>query len=157
MKKLQDNCYELTDEEIKILETKKTSVWRPENDEKYWYVDGEGDVVSSIWYNDRDDCFRLSRSVFPTKEEAEKHAQHLHALGRIRMYCLENWPFELDWKNNTQEKHGIGYNHNSNTFDTYRDNTTHWLDFIPVLPSKEAAKDVIKNCEADLKIVLGVE
>ena len=64
----------------------ETTRWKPETDQKYYYVRGDGSVDSDIW----DDYFAIDNgrfeigNCFKTKEEAERAVEKLYAWKRLK-------------------------------------------------------------------------
>lgn len=155
MKKVSPNTYELTDEEVKMLQGKSSGLWIPESYQEYFYIDGYGDVCASTWNDTQSDKFLLSQgNCFRTEEEANKHLAYLNALGRVRMYILENHPFEPGELERGRE---IYYRHDFAAFDASLVSDTQYAPLLPLMPSYEATNDVIANCESDLRIIWGLE
>lgn len=96
-------------------------------------------------------------NTFLTKESAEDEFKRRAALYRIRKYIYDNYMgFEPDWKNLDQWKYSVNYSHKTHgfwlTFDTWSNPGKAFY-----LATEEHANQVIKDCEADLKILFGVE
>ena len=80
---LENNPNILTDwfEEIK-----ESTRWKPDFNQKYYYLDSDGSVYNDIW----DDDFSVDNgrlkigNCFETKEEAEQVAEYLKALAVVR-------------------------------------------------------------------------
>ena len=66
-------------------EIKEPTRWKPETDQKYYFIRTSGYVYDSIWTNDSIDRGRFDiGNCFQTKEEAEKVAEYLKALAVVR-------------------------------------------------------------------------
>ena len=105
-----------------------------------------------------EDNFNYSHgNCFKTKEEAQKYFCYLEALGRVRLYCEENWWFEPDWDNNNRENYFLYYNHAGRTICRTMRGFNELQSILPFLPSEEACDDVIKNNEADLQIIFNAK
>lgn len=91
-------------ERIEVLETEfagkikalKAEVQRedefPQDNEDYWYVDNDAEVMGKIWYGDDFDQGRLSiENVFKTKEQAEFAVEKLKVEAELRKHSR---PFE---------------------------------------------------------------
>ena len=94
---LENNPDILTDWFEEINESTR---WKPDDDQKYYYVDSGGSVDSDIW-NDYsaidDDRFEIG-NCFQTEEEAERVVEYLKALAIVRgdatsefVKCNNNW------------------------------------------------------------------
>lgn len=156
MKKVSDNTYELTDEEVKLLQSKSNGLFTPDYHQTYFYLDDGGDVSACTWRDDHIDNFRLSQNnTFRTEEEAEKRKTWLEAVGRVRLYILQNHPFMSIDKDRGWE---IYYRHmTTQTFSCLQSGSSQYMSLLPNTPTDEAALDVIKNREPDLRIIWGLE
>lgn len=66
-------------------EIKESNRWKPETDQKYYYLDSDGTALGDEW-NDwslEDDRFDIG-NCFQTKEEAEQVKEYLKALATVR-------------------------------------------------------------------------
>ena len=67
-------------------EIKESTRWKPDFNQKYYYLDSDGSVYNDIW----DDDFSVDNgrlkigNCFETKEEAEQVAEYLKALAVVR-------------------------------------------------------------------------
>lgn len=67
-------------------EVKETTRWKPDEIQKYYYVDNDGLVRDDTWWNSAgvdQDRFDLG-NCFQTKEEAEKAVEKLKAWKRLK-------------------------------------------------------------------------
>ena len=142
--------------QLKELDKPK-GYWKPGMNEKYWYVTSGGMVDYMEFPIDETEFVGEQGNVFKTREEAEEHLKYLQALGRVRMYILDNHYFEPDWGDEDQEKYWIEYNHFNNSLDMEDDCSLKHINILPFLPSSKAASDVIDNCKDDLKIIFNVK
>lgn len=66
-------------------EVKESTRWKPETDQKYYFIRTSGYVYDSIWTNDSIDRGRFDiGNCFQTEEEAERAAEYLKALAVVR-------------------------------------------------------------------------
>ena len=66
-------------------EIKEQTRWKPEEDQKYYFLDSNGYVYNNIWACDSIDCNRSDiGNCFQTKEEAERVVEYLKALATVR-------------------------------------------------------------------------
>ena len=66
-------------------EIKESTRWKPETDQKYYFIRTSGYVYDSIWTNDSIDDGRFEiGNCFETKEEAERAVEYLKALAVVR-------------------------------------------------------------------------
>ena len=79
----------------------------PKYGEQYWVEDENGNITSSYWSDDEDDnyCKDFLR-IFKTKEECCRYLEIQEA------FKAESIKFVPDWKNHTQKKYYLYYNHN---------------------------------------------
>lgn len=85
----------------------KTGRWKPEEDERYFYILSDGDV--SCGYNDKGTFCKNRISIgncFKTREEAEFEVDRLKVLAELKEFA-----FEPDWKDGKQDKYALAYNH----------------------------------------------
>ncbi len=139
-----------------VLEDKPKGVWRAGEGEWYHYVDADGCIA---WLPDRreaeNDFHYLTGNYFKTSRGGEVHKKYLMALGRVRHYILENFPFEPDWEDE-QEKWYISYAHRVKKFDALYCEKFEDASLLPYLETERRAFQVIKDCEADLKIIFKI-
>ena len=79
----------------------------PKYGEQYWVEDENGNITSSYWSDDEDYnyCKDFLR-IFKTKEECCRYLEIQEA------FKAESIKFVPDWKNHTQKKYYLYYNHN---------------------------------------------
>lgn len=66
-------------------EIKESTRWKPEMDQKYYFLDGGGFVYNNRWDDDSVDHGRFEiGDCFKTKEEAERVVEYLKALATVR-------------------------------------------------------------------------
>lgn len=66
-------------------EIKETTRWKPETDQKYYFIRTSGYVYDSIWTNDSIDDGRFEiGNCFESREEAEKAVERLKAWERLK-------------------------------------------------------------------------
>jgi hypothetical protein len=99
-------------------------LWKPEYDDKYFFVSNLGTVER----NNLDD-FRwnviLRTDFFPTSEQAEKASKYMRQSNMVIKACLQVDPyFEPDWRDESQDKWTMFYNHESNRWELSRANIT---------------------------------
>jgi len=68
-----------------------SKIWKPECDEKYYYIDDEVAVLSETWGNEsvHEDGYAIG-NCFKTKEEAELAVEKLGLLAKFKRYALEH-------------------------------------------------------------------
>ena len=144
---------DLTDEQIKSLGqtlnvdlTPKDYIWKPSLGETYWFVDNDGEAMTSPYDNDTVDMsrFRLG-NVFKTKKEAEKAVQWLKAFKVLR-YDAGRF--------NSRVEHVVGYNSLTNELQEESSTfTRHLLPFNSVVE----AENSIRRHSKEWRIILGVD
>lgn len=89
--------------------------WRAECSETYWYLDDHGATLSNTDWDEYTDSFRYSvGNYFKTEEEAKTHKEYLLA----KQVLLDDTKgFVPDWKNFTQAKFEVFYDHGGKTLD----------------------------------------
>lgn len=66
-------------------EINESTLWKPDEDQKYYLLDSNGLVHGSIWADDSVDRIRFEiGNCFQTKEEAEKAVEKLKAWKRLK-------------------------------------------------------------------------
>lgn len=66
-------------------EIKETTRWKPETDQKYYFIRTSGYVYDSIWTNDSIDDGRFEiGNCFESRDEAEKAVERLKAWERLK-------------------------------------------------------------------------
>lgn len=103
--KLINGLYELTPEEVKLLE-KKDDTW-PKNGDAVWLVDWDADWFTQKFNNDN--SFHKGSlsigNIFRTKEECQAHVEYLKAVQIIKKDAKG---FVPDWSDDSQNKY-FGY------------------------------------------------
>ena len=105
---LNVNLNNLTEEERNTLlalvekSVKEPKVWKPEINEKYYYVRSDGGIDYSIWNNDK--CDNNSYTIGNCFKELKRFAQEHNTL-------------EINWNDIDQEKYYFYYNCTYKRFD----------------------------------------
>lgn len=82
-------------------EIKESNRWKPDENQKYYFLDSNGLVYDSIWADDSIDHSRFEiGNCFQTKEEAEKAVERLKAWERLKDAGLK---FK-DWNKSNYDK-----------------------------------------------------
>lgn len=91
-------------EDWKIYEEKPTRIWKPEFDEKYYYMTTSGNVAQDT-FNTSFDKYRLSfRNVFKTTGEARKMVEKLKIINKLKE--LSN----VNFNDSSKPHYAIAYN-----------------------------------------------
>lgn len=103
IKELENQIAELKNAKV------EDKVWKPKEEERYWYVTSYVSVDWEWWHNENYDIFNYEQgNCFKTREEAEEHLKKLTIQGKFKTYVREHSD-ELDWKNSQQEKWYLDY------------------------------------------------
>ncbi|MFR1944936.1 MAG: hypothetical protein ACLS20_06520 [Faecalimonas umbilicata] len=112
------NMENLSEEEreqlMKLIEKSngsKRNVWKPEGNEKYFFVSGCGVINSCKWINDTtDNGYYEIGNCFKTKEEAEFALEKRRVEVELHRFAEENNECKIDWKDENQNKYYMYYN-----------------------------------------------
>ena len=143
---------------IKKSNGSKRNIWKPEYDEWYFYVSGYGIVGSNVWINAYiDNGYYEIGNCFKTEEEADFALEKLKVEAELRRFAEENNEYEIDWKDDDQEKWFMYYNCDMKKIDIIYNTVlkTHCIYF----SSKKIAKQAIDYIgeERLKKYYLGIE
>lgn len=120
-------------QKIEMLEKKVTSPefegikkgvrWKPEYEEKYFFVDSCGDIDYRFWEESEADLFRFNTgNCFKTEQEALDYRENILTKQALKDLALElNEGVEIDWKDENQRKYFFNYD---NKRDCFLDNLT---------------------------------
>lgn len=113
IKELEDELKELREEEKMRKEQREPKPWKPEVEEKYFYIGNALEIGSYLnWDDPIDDKIIKAGNCFSTKERAEQVARKIRLLLRLEqlhdMLCLD---YEPDWNNPRKQKICLGYDH----------------------------------------------
>jgi len=142
-----------------IAASQKRDAW-PREDNKYWYIDTEGEADWSMWQDDELDIARQAYgNIYRTEAEALAVVEKRKAQARIDAYIRENGlEFVPDWSNHSRLKWYPCYEHGRTPpaicACAVQISQTATGFFVA---TREHANAIIAACEADLKIVLGVK
>lgn len=153
---------EVNDEQLKELlkeEKKPVKRWRAERYEHYRFIDPScGNVTTIDLYITSDNYRYATGNYFKTEEEAEEYQRKLLARQRIIDRIAElNGDWKPDWSDEDETKHYITYKYEENRLCP---------DYIYMLQSREnefymksekIAKQIIKECEDDYKLIWGIK
>lgn len=97
----------------------KDKKWKPEQDEKYYFVDSLGKIEFDTYYvTSLHDVFLYhSNNMFKTKEEAEFRLEQITVYNELKNFANDNNE-EIDWSDSKQKKWFIKLDHNNSCFVT---------------------------------------
>jgi len=133
----------------------------PKEGEDYYVVFSEWSVGK--YTNTQElDKMNIEAWVYRTKELALRDLERHKALVRIWKYVVDNGlEFEPDWQSrlwcSSSRKYYIDYSYCECRFWTDYCNNYQDVVFMPYFRTESDAKQVIKNCEHDLKIIFWVK
>jgi hypothetical protein len=132
-------------------------IWIPEYEEEYHMPYDDG-VATVIWKGDSHDYKLLATgAVFRTEEEAKKCGEKLEALYKIKRYIAENFEaWTPDWEDANESKWCIHYNWFYNILDYCVDYKMQRTSELPILKSKEEAREIIDKFSNELRMIFGV-
>lgn len=104
--------YEELGKEIERLEKQKENTrWRAKNEEDYYFIDEEGEIISIYENNDIIDEYNYkTRNYFKTEKEAQRHLDYLNTYYELMDLAEElNNGEKVDWTDIDQCKYYIYY------------------------------------------------
>lgn len=132
-----------------VEETKsKVKVWKPNKNEKYCYIGGDGDIYHTVNVNlTADDCIFSIGNYFKTDEEAEHMVEKLKVIKELQDFAIENRDEEIDWYDKEQDKWEISYK--DSNVEPICNNYYRAQTFNIYFTSLEIAKEAIKKIGED--------
>ena len=106
--------------ELEFEKNKSVIEYPFEHKGKYWLLYNDGCIAQGCWDDDiyEQECYELG-NIFQTKEEAEKEQSRRILLTRFRQFrdkCNGDW--KPDFKDWSQGKFSISFNHTVNKLET---------------------------------------
>lgn len=148
---LQINMNNLTDEEratlLSLVEKANkpvNKVWKPEVEEKFYTLFGDGSINELTWLNHADILKRYEiGNCFKTKDEAKFTLEKLKVITELKRYAMEHNEKEIDWNDEDQDKFGLYFHHQSKKIliNVYTSCQTTFIYFT----SKEIARSAIET------------
>lgn len=93
----------------------KNKVWKPEENETYYYSYSYGNIDEDTWDSTNEDRNRYALgNCFKTKEEAEFALERQKVIMELKRFALEHNEKEIDWSNIEQRKCFLSYQHDKN-------------------------------------------
>lgn len=151
------NLNNLTEEEREQFKTllekgnRESRVWKPEDREKYYYIDGYSCVADDTWEGLEVDIDRLNiGNAFKTKEETKIALERAQVKTELERYALEhNETLREKWdREGTYQHYSIVFDHEKNKIEItnayflQEESTTYFT-------SKEIAYNAIKAVGRD--------
>lgn len=103
------------------LEKQKTEIEYPFEEDKCWWVNSFGEIISFIWVEKKDNTQIYDQgNIFNTKQEAKRESDRRILLTRFRQFrdkCNGDW--KPDFKNDNSRKYYIAFHHDDNTMTIY--------------------------------------
>lgn len=125
--------------------------WKPEFDDKYWFIGSMGVGNETAWTNDAvDNCRFQLGNCFQTNEQAKKAIEWLKAFKVLRD---DTKGFNPDWGNSKQDKLYVGYN----TSKLYVQSVNACHEHLIYFATYADARESIEKHSHEWKIFLGVE
>lgn len=141
----------LADDWEVVEETKsKVKVWKPNKNEKYCYIGGDGDIYHTVNVNlTADDCIFSIGNYFKNEEEAEHMVEKLKVIRELQDFALEHNDEEIDWNDVNQEKLYLGMNPKIKSIDIFHTCSWIYLPFNIYFTSEEIAEKAIETIGED--------
>lgn len=133
----------------------KKGKFRAKYDDRYWYIDSDGNVHYSTETNHSSDDFsHLTGNYFATEKEAKEYKTYLEALGHVThaVYAL-NDGWEPDWSDTNQKKWYVCFENGENIWNVTATNYYQYPYIIPILKTEELTKKLIKDHLTDLEVI----
>lgn len=122
----------------------KNKVWKPEENETYYYSYSYGNIDEDTWDSTNEDRNRYALgNCFKTKEEAEFALERQKVITELKRFALEHNKEDIDWNDSKQRKYVLSYQHDKNIIfiDYYYDYQSCSIYFT----SEEIAQTAIKE------------
>lgn len=92
-----------------------SKVWKPEENETYYYLYSYGKIEEDTWDNADEDRIRYAiGNCFKTRGEAEFATEKLKVIAELKRFALEHNGEEIDWRKNEQTKYCLCFEHDVN-------------------------------------------
>lgn len=119
---LQINMNNLTDEErntllslVKKSNEPKSKVWKPDVEEEFYTLFGDGSIYKLTWLNIADRVKRYEiGNCFKTEEEAKFALERLKIITELKRFAIEYNEGEINWNDNKQYKYILCFDHDEN-------------------------------------------
>lgn len=134
---------------IEKANKQKNKVWKPEEDEKYYYSYSDGSIEQDTYHDSNVDTYvhedrYAIGNCFKTREEAEFALERQKVITELKRFALEHNEEEIDWNNSNKRKSRLIYNHCTGRIDVVTD--AHLLQGASIyFTSREVAKQAIQT------------
>lgn len=137
---------------IEEIESKKDI----EEGTEYWWVNEKNKISSCFWEDDSlDNALLNNHNVYLNESDCDKQIAKNEALNKIKTYIKDNFgEWKPNWNDISEDKITIYFNNESRcwSYNTNWSNKT--LTLLPHLKSQEQAKQLIKDCEEELNVLI---
>lgn len=143
----------ISDESYKEFEkaVQEPKRWRAKKAGKYYFVDGDGDVMTRTETNHEYDDYRYNTgNYFKTEKEAEHHKKYVLAQQKIK-----DSGDEVDWADEDSAKYSVYYDWLTKELDVDSDYIWQHPE-VTYYNSEENAEKALKDLEEEYLTVCGV-
>ena len=124
----------------------------PKDGDTYFFIDGDGDVVDSLWSSDRFDDSRMNiGSVYRTVTEAEHEIDRRKVLTELRKLAKASG--KRDWADKNQTKYRLVYEADAMRW-AHRGNQIERTQGAVYFATEESAQAAIETIGADRLMLL---
>ena len=149
---------EVDESKIKeVLGVKESNVWKPNEDEEYWFIYGNGDIESNDWRGYSDENYFIYGNCFKTQKEAEFARDKQIFLTKFERYLRENEVKDIDYRIYNQYKYCLEFDY---MFREIEIQSRYWYGSQGTIYTTNilALKQFISENESDIKkYMFGVE
>ena len=143
------NIESILADDWEVVEEKK-KWWKPELDEKYYMICGDGSIdYNNYDFDGADRRIMAIGNCFQTEEQAEFMAEKLRVIHELEKFAYENNEEEIDWNKENQEKYAIVFNHLTKDFTISLWRVSHNNPLNIYFSSEEIAKKAIETIGED--------
>lgn len=96
----------------KSVKEPEPKVWKPKENEAYYYISIVGNILNTIWQNDGfDDGIYTIGNCFRTMEDAEFALEKQKIHTELKRFAQEHNETEIDWNDEGQRKYLLYYDY----------------------------------------------
>ena len=127
-----------------------------EMETEYWYINEFIEKEYTSWDNDEYDKNTLkNHNLYLIEADCDKQIAKNEALNKIKTYIKDNFEeFVPNWNDEDESKYTLYYDYANKKWVTYLNSDDRELTLLPFLKSEEQAKQLIKDCEKELDILI---